>query len=499
MLPKLAHPARHKILVCGRRWRKSTVALIASIAGHGPPEKLHMGAMQGGNIWWITPAFPQAQSAWLALRGTLKDYAKHISEANRRILLPTGGAITIKSAGNIASLVGDMRGLDGVVLDEAAKYDPAVWQQAIAPAITDRKAWTIWPSTPEGFNWFKEIYDAAEENQDWARWQEPSFANPFWDPAEMDARRREGMPESRIRQEFYAEFILMGPGRTYYEFDRATHIKEWEYDPTLPLDLCVNFKIAPAAWLVVQGDIRNGKPERAIDEITPTGTDASLRALHEEFARRYPEHADGRNVRVWGDASPSINGRSTGPSDYEYLRALFPRAKRVTNPVVSFPEKDRTNVINAALRDLAGQVNATVDPVCVNLIRDLEYTRNTDASFTVDHSEPGRGHYAHAWSCKLLDTDYQLASKIRPPPREERKDGHRFPAANPKARASHRAVERAVKNGTLRKPHCCEECGKSGYVEAAHFNYDEPLRVRWLCKSCHNRWDFAEPKGGTLN
>jgi len=53
--------------------------------------------------------------------------------------------------------------------------------------------------------------------------------------------------------------------------------------------------------------------------------------------------------------------------------------------------------------------------------------------------------------------------------------------------------------GLLDRPTACEECGSTGQaIEAAHHNYDEPLRVRWLCRSCHRRWDKREPKNATF-
>lgn len=51
----------------------------------------------------------------------------------------------------------------------------------------------------------------------------------------------------------------------------------------------------------------------------------------------------------------------------------------------------------------------------------------------------------------------------------------------------------------MARPTTCESCGTTGRrIEAAHYTYDEPLRVRWLCRSCHVRWDKQEPKGGTI-
>lgn len=66
----------------------------------------------------------------------------------------------------------------------------------------------------------------------------------------------------------------------------------------------------------------------------------------------------------------------------------------------------------------------------------------------------------------------------------------------PKARAAQRLVRYHVQAGNLVRPVACEQCGASGRkIEAAHYNYDQPLRVRWLCRSCHVRWDRLEPKG----
>lgn len=67
----------------------------------------------------------------------------------------------------------------------------------------------------------------------------------------------------------------------------------------------------------------------------------------------------------------------------------------------------------------------------------------------------------------------------------------------PEARRAQRAVAYNVNVGKIVRPDTCEECGKRARIEAAHYNYSEPLRVRWLCRSCHVQWDRVEPKGAT--
>lgn len=68
-----------------------------------------------------------------------------------------------------------------------------------------------------------------------------------------------------------------------------------------------------------------------------------------------------------------------------------------------------------------------------------------------------------------------------------------------KARTAQSLLCYHIQAGNIIRPSSCEECGVTdSYIEAAHYNYDEPLRVRWLCRSCHRRWDKKEPKGATF-
>jgi len=72
------------------------------------------------------------------------------------------------------------------------------------------------------------------------------------------------------------------------------------------------------------------------------------------------------------------------------------------------------------------------------------------------------------------------------------------PTATPKARRAQRRVAWLIESGRLTRPSACEECGCEARIEGAHYDYDQPELVRWLCRSCHSKWDCAEPKGGTV-
>ena len=49
-LPVLLDPARFKVVVCGRRWGKTALGLMACVKGHGPHRGALKGAIDGGRI-----------------------------------------------------------------------------------------------------------------------------------------------------------------------------------------------------------------------------------------------------------------------------------------------------------------------------------------------------------------------------------------------------------------------------------------------------------------
>lgn len=60
-------------------------------------------------------------------------------------------------------------------------------------------------------------------------------------------------------------------------------------------------------------------------------------------------------------------------------------------------------------------------------------------------------------------------------------------------------VYQAIKRGILQRACRCEFCRRECKTEAAHCDYSKPLEITWLCRSCHSRWDYWNPKyAGTI-
>jgi phage terminase large subunit-like protein len=205
-LPVLVNPKRFKMIVCGRRWSKTGLSLIASIQGHGEYPGQRKGAAQGGNIAWIGKTTKQAKKDWRQLKRACKDAWIEKSEVDREIVLPGSGKVAIWSAEEPDNIRGD--GLDGVILNEGAFFPNGeyLWNNVLRPSLMDNGGWAIFATTPNGLNWLKDLFDLVPGLDEWERWQQPTSANPLIPLAEL-AEIKRSTPPSDYQQEYEARFV----------------------------------------------------------------------------------------------------------------------------------------------------------------------------------------------------------------------------------------------------------------------------------------------------
>lgn len=61
-----------------------------------------------------------------------------------------------------------------------------------------------------------------------------------------------------------------------------------------------------------------------------------------------------------------------------------------------------------------------------------------------------------------------------------------YRAKNPETTKAHSVINTLKRQNKI-TPQPCEVCGEEK-VEAHHDDYNEPTKVRWLCKKCHMKW-----------
>ena len=194
---------RFNAVVCGRRWGKSTAAI----------DRLIKPALQGKPVAWCAPVFRQLQEVWRQLQDVLTPVIQTKNADEHRLALSTGGTIHCFSLDSFDVIRG--RKLACVVIDEAGSVPnlQTAWMTAIRPCLSDLKGEAWFLGTPRGFNYFQTLYSYGQDptKPDWMSWQMSTTANPFIDPAEVEAARAD-MTEGFFNQEFLALFVDSADG-----------------------------------------------------------------------------------------------------------------------------------------------------------------------------------------------------------------------------------------------------------------------------------------------
>ena len=191
---------RFNVCVAGRRWGKTSLSIVASF------EK----AMAGEKVWVIFPVYPQAMDSFRVMKSLARQFPEEyitIREVEKRIEFANGGSIQIKSADKPERLRG-AGGLSLIVFDEAAYQSKETWE-TVRPILSDSLGQALFISTPNGMNWFYELYENAKLKDDWKVHHYPTESNPNIRPEEL-FQAREELGSLVYAQEFLAEFTEVG-------------------------------------------------------------------------------------------------------------------------------------------------------------------------------------------------------------------------------------------------------------------------------------------------
>jgi len=276
--------ARHRVNCAGRRTGKSVsggreLMPWAIMARHMKPMLDQIGVR--AEYWIVGPNYTDSEKEFRVFYNDArrmgmpfdKPGTYYDPKGNMSVSLWDGAFILhAKSGAHPESLVGE--GLHGVIMSEAAKLKESVWQRFIRPTLADFVGESVWNTTPEGKNWFYDIFQQGQDRNrtDWESWRHPSWVNTSVfrkqttqedvnvlkemlerdlsgvddvvlaglnvDP-EIIAMAKDLTPEA-FAQEVEASFSEH-VGRVFKRWDEDKHVTDLPYNPEWPLYIATDY------------------------------------------------------------------------------------------------------------------------------------------------------------------------------------------------------------------------------------------------------------------
>ena len=322
----------------------------------------------------------------------LRDIARniegaHLTESALQVRFSNGAELTVKGADNEDGLRGaglGMNGSNSVVMDEYAMMKPHVWEEIIYPMLTTTNGRAMFIGTPDGFaNGFYDMYlKGQSDDPEWMSWQFTTLEGG-WVPEREIARARKTLDERIFKQEFEASFESVA-NRCAYNFDRRVHFKK-NAEPSINQVAGMDFNVDKMAC-VIMNEYTDGTVHY-VDEIClrNSNTEEMARLLRQ----RYPTLK-----YVYPDPAGKARSTTASRSDHAILRENgFVVKARKAHP----SHRDRLASLNRLLKDASGEIRMTVDPKCVELIKDLEQCVR-DKNGGIDKTDLARTHFLDACS-----------------------------------------------------------------------------------------------------
>lgn len=156
----------------------------------------------------------------------------NVRQGDMYIEFPWGSRVEVRSASYKDTLVGE--GLNWVIISEAAKQDEDTWPRYLRAALSDKRGEADFVSTPEGKNWFYDMWKMGLSRPEYWSRQWPSWVNREVYPGGEDdpeiIQMRETTLEEWFDQEIAAKFTAV-VGRILPEFDETVHVQQHTYNP----------------------------------------------------------------------------------------------------------------------------------------------------------------------------------------------------------------------------------------------------------------------------
>jgi hypothetical protein len=429
--------ARQQVLAAGRRAGKSMTGgyKLVPEAFRAYIEVDELRRRKKRREYWIVgPEYSDAEKEFRVAWDVLEElgfnfdhpgsYNNPLAGEMRISLFKGRFIIHAKSAKYPGTLVGE--GLSGIILSEAAKLKPSIYNKFLRATLADFVGWAFMSSTPEGRNWFYDFWMIGQDPQrpDWESWRAPAWSNPYVYPRGCDDEfikkalemRRKGrrdfeallkvskmvgaVPEV-VDPEIWALFLDMSGemfsqeiaalfteyvGRVFKDFDEEIHVTSQEYRDDWTTYACVDYGFTnPFAFLLLQVD-----PHRE-----------HIHVIDEYYeVHKTTEQAAAEINSRWGSLLSNVRAFYPDPAEPDRTRTLASKLRIKPASPGSLSVDDRLEWMRRMLKPSTphpdvwsydGAPGLTIHRRCSNAIREFNvyrYKETADKAAEKDRNAP---------------------------------------------------------------------------------------------------------------